>query len=105
MKQILSQEFEIHNLGEPRFLIGIEISRNREERTVTFSQRQYVRKILERHQMLDSKLVVAPMDPNTALLKRTDPLEDPRSSHLFAMAIGSLMYAAIGTRPDISFAV
>ena len=77
MKQILSQEFEIHDLGEPRFLIGMEISRNWEACTVTLSQKQYVRKILERHQMLDSKPVITPMDPNTALLKRADPLKTP----------------------------
>ena len=78
----------------------MEISLNRAEGTVTLSQKQYVRKILERHQMTESKLVVTLMDPNTVLLKQTDTQEDLRSSHLYAMAIGSLTYAAIGTRLD-----
>ena len=43
--------------------------------------------------------------PNTVLLKWTDILEDPRSSHLCVMAVGSFMYAAIGTRLDVAFAV
>ena len=105
MKKIFSQEFEIHNLGELQFLIGMEISLNRAEGTVTLSQKQYMRKIMEKHQMTELKLVVTPMDPNTVLLKQTDTQEDPRSSHLYATVVVSLMYATIGTRPDIAFAV
>ena len=77
MKRILSQEFEIHDLGEPRFLIGMEISLNRAEGTVTLSQKQYVRKILERHQMTESKPVVTPMDPTLSYLSGPTPKKTP----------------------------
>src|ERR1700678_3294264 len=53
--------------------------------------------------MADSHPVNTPMDPNVKLIKLPDmenyDIPDYRS------AIGSLMYVAIGTRPDISFAV
>ena len=54
--------------------------------------------------MTDAKPVATPIDPNVTLLKWTEAL-DTRASLLYAIAIGSLMYAAIGTRLDISFAV
>src|ERR1700678_470687 len=53
--------------------------------------------------MADSHPVNTPMDPNVKLIKLPDTenydIPDYRS------AISSLMYAAIGTRPDILFAV
>ena len=83
----------------------MEITRDHRAGTVTLSQKQYVHRILEKHRMLEAKPVTTPMDPNVTLTKRTEAPEDNRASNLYAAAIGSLMYAAIGTRPDISFAV
>ena len=97
IKAILEKEFAIKNLGEPCYLIGMEISRNLNEGTLTLSQKQYVKKILERHQMSESKPVATLMDLNVTLLKWTEPLEDLRSGQLYAALIGYLMYAAIGT--------
>ena len=54
--------------------------------------------------MTDAKPVATPIDPNVTLLKRTKA-PDTRASLLYATVIGSLMYTAIGTRLDISFAV
>ena len=94
----------VHDLGEPRYLIGMEITRDHRAGTVTLSQRQYILRILEKQQMTDAKPVATPIDPNVTLFKRTEA-PDTCASLLYATAIGSLMYAAIGTRLDISFAV
>ena len=101
---MLGAEFEVHDLGEPRYLIGMEITRDHQAGTITLSQRQYILRILEKQQMTDAKPVATPIDPNVTLLKRTKA-PDTCASLLYATAIGSLMYAAIGTRLDISFAV
>ena len=105
IKTILGREFEVHNLGEPHYLIGMEINRDHCVGTITLSQKQYIRKVLEKHQMSDLKSVTTPIDPNVVLLKWTKPPDDGKASHLYATAIGSLMYAAIGSRPNIAFAV
>ena len=54
---------------------------------------------------MDAKPVSTPMDPNVYLMKREDPISDPWSSTLYAAAIGSLMYVAIGTWVDIAYIV
>ena len=54
--------------------------------------------------MLDSKPVRTPMDHDVHLTATPDN-EEPDRAFPYATAIGSLMYAAVGTRPDISFAV
>ena len=57
----MEKEFEIHNLEEPYYLIGMEILQNLGDGSLTLSQKQYVTKILEWHQMSESK-PVTPMD-------------------------------------------
>ena len=69
IKGILGREFEVHDMGEPRFLIGMEITRDHQAGTVTLSQKQYIKRILEKHQLIDAKSVSTLMDPNVALLK------------------------------------
>ena len=82
----------------------MEVTRDHPAGTVTLSQQQYILRILEKQQMMDAKPVATPIDPNVTLLKWTKA-PDTRASLLYATAIGSLMYVAIGTRLDISFAV
>ena len=44
----LKNKFEVNDIGEPKMIIGIEINRDRESRSLTISQKNYVRAILER---------------------------------------------------------
>jgi hypothetical protein len=51
--------------------------------------------------MENSALTGTPLDANIKLQKETERMEDV----LYGKAIGSLMYTAIGTQPDISYSV
>lgn len=55
--------------------------------------------------MKDANPVSTPMDPNIILLKKETPNINTRSSSLYTTAIGSLMYAMVGMRIDIAYAV
>ena len=48
-KKDLSTEFEITSLGAISFYLGMEITRDRKNRTLTLSQRSYIQKILQLH--------------------------------------------------------
>ena len=102
-KAKLGKYFTITDLGEAKQVVGLELERNLEEGTLKLSQTQYIQRTLEKFGMADSHLVSTPLDPNVKLIKLLDmehyDIPDYRS------AISSLMYMAIGTRPDISFAV
>ena len=104
MKTMLGAEFKVHDLGELCYLIGMEITQNYWASTITLSQQQYILQILEKQQMMDAKPVATLINPNATLVKQTKA-PDTCTSLLYATAIGLLIYAAIGTRLDISFAV
>lgn len=103
-KSEISSEFEATDQGDPRLLLGIEITRNRDASEIKISQGQFLRKILSRFGMEDSHSVTTPMENSNHLVPAAEDnlFENPS---LYRAAIGSLMYAAIGTRPDLAFAV
>lgn len=108
VKEMLKSKFELTELGEPRKFLGVEVERDRNKGTISLGQNRYVENILKRMQLegADVHSAPTPLDNAEHLLEAsTDPNEKLHSPSEYATAIGMLMYAAICTRPDISFAV
>jgi hypothetical protein len=103
MKAELGKYFTITDLGEAKQIVGLELDRDMEAGTLKIKQTLYIKKVLEKFGMADSHPVSTPLDPNVKLVKTPD--DEHHDIPEYRSAIGSLMYAAIGTRPDISFAV
>jgi hypothetical protein len=59
----LETEFEVTNMGQLHWLLGIQITFNRD--SIELSQEPFVDNILERFQIFDSHLMLLPIDPNT----------------------------------------
>jgi hypothetical protein len=91
------------------WLLNIKIKRNPVAKTINLSQEAYIERILRRFNLQDAKTVSMPIDPNTKLNKnqcsQTDEEKDRMRNVPYHQAVGSLMWAAVVTRPDIAFAV
>lgn len=98
--QYLRMEFEIKLFSADCFL-GLEISRLNDG-SIHLHQTAYAKKVLERFKMTESNGATTPADPNQILdnFKNSE-----KANYPYREAVGSLMYLAIATRPDISFAV
>ncbi len=106
IKRELAGLFDVKDMGKPKKIIGIEIERDRDNGTISLSQQQYIDGILTRFGLHNASPVTTPLDPNVILRKRRVNEEvDPTIRSGYQSAIGSLMYAAICTRPDIAYAV
>jgi hypothetical protein len=93
--------FLMKDLGPIRQFLGLEISRNGD--TITLGQQAYIDTILQRFEMTTAYGVQTPLDPNVRLDGQQGGVEvDPTQ---YQAIVGSLMYAALGTRPDIIYAV
>nr|CAE01581.2 OSJNBa0068L06.7 [Oryza sativa Japonica Group] len=100
VKSFLSQNFDTKDLGVADVILNIELIRG--ENGITLLQSHYVEKILNHFGYIDSKPSPTPYDPSLLLRKNK---RIARNQLEYSQIIGSLMYLASATRPDISFAV
>ena len=105
VKDILQLHFEMKDIGDAKFILGIQIDYNREEQTVQLHQTGYINKLLEKFGMHNSRPCSTPLPEGTQLLKRKDNEEKLSPKIPYKEAVGSLMYACTGTRPDIANAL
>jgi hypothetical protein len=88
------------DLGKADVIINIKL--NKGENWITLLQSHYVEKVLSSFGFMDSKPSLTPYDPSLILQKNRRIGRD----HLrYSQIIGSLMYLASITHPDISFAI
>ena len=105
----LNTHFKVKSLGRPTLLLGIKIKIG--DNTIQLSQAHYIDFLLEKYGLKDANPVATPMDPNVKLdmeakeAEEAEEKEDLKIGHGYAQLIGSLMYLALATRPDISYAV
>src|SRR4051812_25018517 len=100
VKSFLSKSFDMKDLGEADVILNIKLIKD--ETGITLSQSHYVEKILCRFGYFGSKTSPTPYDSSVTLRKnRRITVDQLRYSQI----IGSLMYLASATRPDISFVV
>jgi hypothetical protein len=109
VKSELRKSFLMKDLVEAAYILGIKIYRDRSKRLIGLTQDTYIDKILNRFNMQESKKGFLPMSHGITLSKKqcpTDPDEQERMRAIpHALAIGSIMYAMICTRLDISYAL
>ena len=105
IKAALSEKFEMTDLGPCQYYLGMSVRRDRRNKAIFLSQRAYVEKVLREFDMWESKPVTTPLS-TSKFQPVPDEYRAPKTTKLwYAKAIGSLMYAMLGTRPDIAFAV
>ncbi|RVW12206.1 Retrovirus-related Pol polyprotein from transposon TNT 1-94 [Vitis vinifera] len=100
LKKLLTKEFEIKDLGNLKYFLGMEIARSK--KGIAVSQRKYVLDLLNETGMLGCKPAETPMD-TTVKLEESDgsaPVDKGRYQRL----VGKLIYLS-HTRPDIGFSV
>jgi hypothetical protein len=106
LKKSLSSRYEMTDLGEIQSYLGVNITRDCANRTMEINQKEYVQTIVERFGMRDANPVYTPLPAGCEdHLVKFDGQASSSEIKNYQKLIGSLLYAQIGTRPDISFAV
>ena len=102
IKASLRQNFKMTDMGSLHFCLRVHVEQSTD--MIKLSQKQYIQKLLKKYGLDDANPVSTPMDLNVRLVaddgssKLTDKIR-------YQSMVGSLLYVAVATRPDISQAV
>ncbi|CAH9050651.1 unnamed protein product [Cuscuta epithymum] len=100
VKTFLNNKFTIKDIGELKYILGIEIARS--NKGINLCQRKYTLDILTEYGYLHSKPYTTPMDSKIKLSKNDGTvLENPKT---YRTLIGKLLYLTV-IRPDIAYSV
>ncbi|PRQ49627.1 putative RNA-directed DNA polymerase [Rosa chinensis] len=100
LQRQLAFEFEMKDLGELKYFLGIEVARGREG--IYLCQRKYVLDLLTKTGLLDCRPVDTPIEQNHCLAEYPDQVPTDRAR--YQRLVGRLIYLA-HTRPDVAYAV
>jgi hypothetical protein len=103
MLDALKKRFNITDMGDSKYMLGMRITRDEKAGTITLDQELYVTKALEKYGYDGCRVTCTPTDVNDVCKADDDvPLLDVKHHQ---EKVGTLMYAAISTRIDIAYAV
>jgi hypothetical protein len=101
IKNIISSQFDIRDLGELAEYLGLDITRDKANRRLYLTQHTYIKRILHRYHMEDVTPVPYPASTTEMFYPNTG-MASKNQTELYQAMLGSAMYAAVWTRPDIA---
>jgi hypothetical protein len=87
--------------------VGLDIQLDRYRRTAYINQSGYIERVLDQFGMTDCRPRYTPMEEGLKLglgAAETGEHPEPVDKSLYRQAVGSLLYIALGSRPDIAYA-
>ena len=108
-KRFLSNKFDMKDLGNAFFVLGIQIYRDHSKGILGLSQKAYIDKVLNRFGMSNCAPGDMPVAKGEKFSLHQCPKNELKKKDMerfpYASAIGSLMYAQVCTRLDIAYIV
>jgi len=101
-KETLKRKYQMTDLGEISWILGIHVMWDRKEGWITLLQQKYLEEVLERFDKANVHPISTPSLPNHHLVRL--PLPEADVKH-FQRALSALMYLMLGTCPDIAYTV
>ena len=100
--QMLEEAFPVQYKDQNTYL-GIQIIHSRDSGIMTIDQEVKIEELLKEYKMEDCKPVSTPAEFNTKLIKSVT--EDKKEAYPYRELVGSLLWLARASRPDIMYAV
>jgi hypothetical protein len=100
----ISSKWQIKDLGNVRQILGLQVSRDRDLKTLRISQEPYVQDLITKLGLNNAKPLSTPITDRESITKaRKD--EELTDQTRYQELIGSLIWISQRTRPDIQYAV
>jgi hypothetical protein len=95
--------YRIKELGPAKLVIGLQLTQD--DKGIAVSQSTYVQSIVREDGMTDAHPAPVPLTGGEVNATITDEVHEPTNPTAYRHIVGKAMYAMVGTRPDIAFAV
>ena len=104
VKQALCKQFKMKDMGKLHYFLGVKVIPKPETGQLWFGQSAYMKDVLEKFGMDNSKPVSTPAVVSEKLIKATD--DDKKINQTqYKSAVGSLLFLSNRTTPDIAYAM
>lgn len=100
-KSAISKKFKMKDIGPLTWFLGMQVKRDRANKTITLSQETYTKQLLQKYGMLDCRPISTPDVGELPVIDR----KDVEPNKLYMSMVGALNYLAVITRPDIAYSV
>ena len=98
----LQQFFQVKELGPVQWLLGIAVQRDKEAGTTLIHQQKYINDMVERFGQRDAAALNLPYAGGDEKQPEEAVPCTPKETSLYRSIVGSLLYAAVATRPDVT---
>ncbi|KFD68149.1 hypothetical protein M514_19631 [Trichuris suis] len=98
-KQLVNDHFESRHIGKVSYLLGVKFSHGNDG-SLTLSHQAYIQRLLQRFHLEVAKAATTPMEMRPFFPEK-DEAEDTNANVPYKELIGSLLYLAQRTRPDV----
>ncbi|CAI6007470.1 unnamed protein product [Closterium sp. NIES-65] len=106
VQQQLMENFKCKNLGEVKYYLGMHVERDLDHRWLKLHQEKFIKELGEKYGIENERKVATPLPAEFKFVKAAeDEVVEAEEQQQFQSLVGSLLYAAVHTRPDISFSV
>ena len=104
-KQDICAQFKMRDMGAVDKFLGMKIVRDRAARVLSLRSTLHIDDMLARFSMSDAKIASTPLPNKCCLMAYAEGDTLLSASTPYRALVGSLLYVATWTRPDIAFAV
>lgn len=102
-KRQLMNRYKLHELGPLRWFLGVKIT-TLPNGDVLLNQQSYCEKLMTTFNLEARRQFETPLPTDLSNLTPNLGTADAQARHLFQQKVGSLIYAAVTTRPDVIYA-
>jgi len=108
-KEEIGKEWEIKDVGESEYFLGMRVQQDLEKGTIRLTQRPYWEHVITRFDLAHIQPCNIPLPVGIALDNDMSPQTDSEKKDMhdkpYRPILGSIMWGQLATRPDLSFAV
>ena len=108
-KDEMGKEWEIKDVGENEYFLGMRVQQNIDEGTIRLTQRPYWEHVLNRFELTEIHPRNTPLPVGFSVDQSMSPKTDSERQEMadkpYRPVLGSVMWGQLATRPDLSFAV